>query len=67
LNHDNRVNSTDILCKNIAPDKKLKQKKVDFKHSDFWFIKGHEQMVINEMDSAIDSYRQAIRLACADA
>ena len=41
--------------------------KLDFAHADFWLLKGQEHSHKNELDSAIDSYRQSIRLEARNA
>lgn len=62
--HDSRVNKTNIKCMDIAPDPKMMKQKYDFQNADFWYLKGYEHAHSsrNEVESAIDSYRQAIRL-----
>lgn len=57
-----RVHKVDLLPKLIKPDKILQTKILDMESPDYWFIKGYEHAKNNEMDSAIDSYRQSIRL-----
>ena len=62
LNEDHRavkVNKKPLFCE---PDHKLKNLKLDLQDSNFWFLKGHDHQMKGEMDSAIDSYRQAIRM-----
>ena len=48
----------------MEPTKALRNVKHNFHTSAFWFIKGYEHYhsTNNELESAIDSYRQAIRL-----
>ena len=47
---------------NIDPDPKLKNMRFNFDDADFWYLKGHSHYLKNELDSAIDSYRQAVRI-----
>lgn len=44
------------------PDPKLKNRRFNFDDADFWYLKGFEHYSRGELDSAVDSYRQAIRL-----
>lgn len=37
-------------------------KRLNFGESDFWFIKGYDHFKEIQLDSAIDAYRQAIRI-----
>jgi hypothetical protein len=45
-----------------APDPKLKNMRFNFEDADFWYLKGYDHYLKSELDSAIDSYRQAVRL-----
>ena len=62
LHVDNRVHKIKKIPKVAVPDDKLRNTKFDFQDADFWFLKGFDHAELKEMDSAIDSYRQAIRL-----
>lgn len=57
----NRVN---IQCNDKAPSQVLRNMKHNFHTPAFWFLKGydHYQNKTSEIESAIDSYRQSIRL-----
>lgn len=44
------------------PDPKLKNMRFNFEDPRFWYLKGYEHQSRGELDSAIDSYRQAVRL-----
>lgn len=50
-------------CSDFKPDEILSKKKLDFNDPEFWFAKGykHFHSANNEYESAIDSYRAAIR------
>ena len=45
-----------------TPDPKLKNMRFNFDDADFWYLKGYDHYMRSELDSAIDSYRQAVRL-----
>lgn len=64
MDNDKRVNKINIKCYDIPPNEKLRNMKLDFHKADFWYLKGydHYHSINNELESAIDSYRQAIRL-----
>jgi hypothetical protein len=57
LNTDNRINKINKSPLSSIPDEKLRNQNLDFQDSNFWYLKGHDHSVLNEMDSAIDSYR----------
>ena len=46
----------------LDPDIKLKNMRFNFDDADFWYLKGHAHYLKSELDSAIDSYRQAVRI-----
>ena len=46
----------------LIPDGRLRKIKLDFQEANFWYLKGYDHAEKTEMDSAIDSYRQCIRL-----
>ena len=50
----NKINKKPFVAK---PDDKLRNFKIDFQDSNFWYLKGYDHGELNEMDSAIDSYR----------
>ena len=54
-----KINKSPI---NQVPDPKLKNKRFNFEDADFWYLKGYDHYNKSELDSAIDSYRQAVRL-----
>ena len=62
VHNDSRANKVEIPPLTIAPDGDLKQQKLTFEDSAFWYMKGYEAERVKHMESAIDSYRQAIRL-----
>ena len=54
-----------MQCHDVEPDAKVRNTKLDFHKSEFWFIKGFDHYHAksgNEIESAVDSYRQAIRI-----
>lgn len=59
---DLRVFKIGIMCKVIEPEHGTKNLKLNYQSSEFWFVKGHDHSVKLQMNSAIDSYRQAIKL-----
>jgi hypothetical protein len=60
---EKRVYKIDITCHDTKPSTKMTKTKPTFKEPEFWYMKGHEHYhTVNESESAIDSYRQAIRL-----
>jgi len=60
---DPRMLRVALSSRDIAPEEALKSKKFDFNDAEFWFLKGygHAHGGSDEQESAIDSYRQAIR------
>ena len=63
LTKDNRVNKVEIRPKVAVPTEDHRKTRLNFQDADFWYLKGYDHARDFEMDSAIDSYRQAIRLA----
>lgn len=61
-NVDYRVNKINLMSRSCVPDLKLRKMKFTFQDANFWYVKGCRHSEKLEMDSAIDSYRQAIRL-----
>ena len=57
LNTDNRVNKINKAPLIHTPEEKLRNQNFDFQDSNFWFLKGYDNSILYEMDSAIDSYR----------
>eukprot|EP00347_Sterkiella_histriomuscorum_P006255 403353470 len=45
----------------IKPTQQLRNKRLDFQNPDFWFMKGFDHFKEMHLESAIDSYRYAIR------
>jgi len=62
LTEDTRVHKVEMVAKDIAPDKKVRTSRISFQDANFWFIKGYDQAKLKQQNSAIDSYRQTIRL-----
>lgn len=62
LTKDHRVNKVEIKPKLAVPSEDQRKTRLNFQDADFWYLKGYDHGLEFEMDSAIDSYRQAIRL-----
>lgn len=66
VHHDDRENKVEISPLTIAPtdDRAMDclNMKLTFQDSAFWYMKGYDAERVKHMESAIDSYRQAIRL-----
>ena len=62
LTSDKRVNKVQIQPKVAVPTDDHRKTRLNFQDADFWYLKGYDHGLNFEMDSAIDSYRQAIRL-----
>ena len=61
-NIDKRINKINLMSRGCVPDLRLRKMKYTFQDANFWYVKGCGHSEKLEMDSAIDSYRQAIRL-----
>lgn len=61
---DRRVYKVNMKCHDKGPTQQQLNQKHNFHTATFWFLKGYEHYhcAKNEVESAIDSYRQAIRL-----
>ncbi|CDW89040.1 tpr domain containing protein [Stylonychia lemnae] len=62
LEVDKRKIKIDKLPVEMKPSAKVRNKRLDFNDPDFWFIKGYDHFKDFQLESAIDSYRQAIRI-----
>lgn len=62
LTEDTRIHKVEMVAKDIAPDKKIRSSRFSSLDANFWFIKGYDQAKLKEQNSAIDSYRQTIKL-----